>query len=123
MNHGSVLIVEDEKDLRDVYSLILKHAGYEVTEAANGQEALNGMSVPPPDLILLDIFMPVLDGKGFLEHFDTAKHPGTNVIVCSNTADKALMAEMINLGAKQVVTKATLAPSDLTTLVAPYFTD
>lgn len=116
------MVVEDEKDLRDVYGIILKHAGYDVCESTNGQEALHNIDQCAPDLILLDIFMPVMDGEQFLRKLDLSKYPKTKVIVCSNTADQALMDNMLKLGADKVVTKATLAPSDLAELVAPYFT-
>jgi two-component system sensor histidine kinase/response regulator len=120
MSKGKVLIVEDEKDLRDVYTIILEHAGYEVFESANGQEALDHVETYMPNLILLDIFMPVLDGKGFLQKLDIKKHPKMKIVVCSNTSDNQLMDDMIKLGADKIVTKSDMAPSDLTTLVQPY---
>jgi OmpR family response regulator RpaB len=106
MSTGRVLIVEDEKDLRDIYAIILERAGYD--ESCN------------PDLILLDIFMPILDGKGFLQKLDVKKHPKMKIVVCSNTSDSKLMDDMIKLGADKFVTKSSMAPSDLTTLVEPY---
>jgi CheY-like chemotaxis protein len=121
MTSGKILIVEDEKDLRDVYELILTHSGYEVAVATNGAEALNAVNEYNPSLVLLDIFMPVMDGKTFLEKLDISNYPDLTVIVCSNTSDKNLMDEMLKLGAQKVVTKADLAPNDLTTLVEPYF--
>jgi CheY-like chemotaxis protein len=120
MSKGTVLIVEDENDLREIYTFILAREGYEIWEAKNGAEGLLVMAEREPDLILLDIFMPVLDGKGFLEKLDMSKYPTTKVIVCSNTADQNLRDEMIKLGAEQVVTKSTLEPSDLAKLVASY---
>jgi CheY-like chemotaxis protein len=117
---GRVLVVEDEKDLRDVYAIILEHAGYEVCRSSNGKEALKEVESCKPDLILLDIFMPVLDGKGFLEQLDSSKYPNMKVIVCSNTSDNGLMEEMLTLGADKIVTKSTIAPSDLARLVEPY---
>lgn len=120
MTSGKILIVEDEKDLRDVYELILKHSGYDVAVATNGVEALDAISKYNPSLVLLDIFMPIMDGKTFLQKLKINNHPNLTVIVCSNTSDENLMDEMVKLGAKKVVTKADLAPSDLTLLVEPY---
>lgn len=120
MNPRTVMIVEDEKDLRDVYAIILKHAGYDVCESTNGQEALEKLDGCKPDLILLDIFMPTMDGEQFMRRLDKAKYPNVKVIVCSNTSDKELMETMLALGADKIVTKASLAPTDLTDLVEPY---
>lgn len=121
MNNNMVMVVEDEKPLRDVYGIILRHGGYEVCEASNGEEALKKFNDYTPKLILLDIFMPVMDGEQFLKGLDLSKYPDTKVVVCSNTADKELIDRMLNLGAEKVITKASLAPSDLLALAAPYF--
>jgi CheY-like chemotaxis protein len=120
MSSGTILIVEDEKDLRDVYSLILKHNGYTVCIAKNGAEGLEQVAVCNPSLVLLDIFMPVLDGKGFLEKLDKSKYPNMNIVVCSNTSDADLMEDMRRLGAVDVVTKSKLTPADIAELVQPY---
>jgi len=62
----SVLIVEDHPELRRSLTDLLQEAGYAVTSAADGQEALAALrTAPPPDLILLDLMMPVMDGWEF----------------------------------------------------------
>ena len=57
-----VLIVDDHEDNRIVYSTILKHFGYDVTEALNGEEGIAKARAEKPDLILMDISIPVIDG-------------------------------------------------------------
>ncbi|MFA6079176.1 MAG: response regulator [Candidatus Omnitrophota bacterium] len=57
-----VLVVDDEQDVLKVVSFRLKKAGYDVATAANGRIALDMVAVNKPDLMLLDIQMPVLDG-------------------------------------------------------------
>ncbi len=57
-----ILIVEDEEPLRLLYEEELKEEGYEVLTACNGKEALSQLDVGKPDLIVLDIVMPVMDG-------------------------------------------------------------
>ena len=57
-----VLLVEDNEDNRIVYSTILKHFGYEVTEALNGEEGIAKARSEKPDLILMDISIPIIDG-------------------------------------------------------------
>ncbi|MDQ6928732.1 MAG: response regulator, partial [Actinomycetota bacterium] len=59
---GRVLIAEDDKSVRDSLARVLTFEGYEVQTAVNGAEALQAALETPPDLIVLDILMPVLDG-------------------------------------------------------------
>ena len=58
----SILLVEDNEDNRIVYATILRHHGYRVVEAFDGAEALAKVAVERPDLILLDISLPHIDG-------------------------------------------------------------
>lgn len=63
---ADVLIVEDDHDIRADVAEILREEGHDVQEAANGAEALVRLrSRPPPDLVLLDLMMPVMDGFAF----------------------------------------------------------
>jgi len=62
----SVLLVEDDIETREVMARALEKAGWAVSEAGNGQEALDIMSDLQPRLILLDLMMPVMDGFDFL---------------------------------------------------------
>ena len=58
----TVLLVEDNEDNRIVYSTILRHFGYTVTEALNGEEGISKARAERPDLILMDMDLPVLSG-------------------------------------------------------------
>ena len=59
----TVLVVEDDPDLRETMAMLLKHSGYQVTTANNGREALDLLrSTPHPGVMLLDLRMPVMDG-------------------------------------------------------------
>jgi len=63
---ATVLVVEDDFDLRDALVPILEYEGHRVVSAANGQEALDRLhAMPPPSLILLDLMMPVMNGEEF----------------------------------------------------------
>jgi DNA-binding response OmpR family regulator len=62
-----VLIAEDDAAIRDVVADALTDKGYAVTAVANGQEALDRCHAVTPDLVLLDLMMPVLDGFQFLK--------------------------------------------------------
>jgi CheY-like chemotaxis protein len=62
---GTVLVVEDDTDLREMIQVLLEDAGYAALGAANGREALESMGHRRPGLVLLDINMPVMDGWEF----------------------------------------------------------
>ena len=65
---GTVLIVEDDADIRDTFRIILEDRGYCVATAGNGREALDELSaIDRPCVILLDLMMPVMSGPEFLD--------------------------------------------------------
>ncbi len=61
-----ILVVDDDEDLRETVAFALRRGQYQVVEAADGREALKQMRQALPDLVLLDLMMPRLDGRGFL---------------------------------------------------------
>ncbi len=62
-----ILIVEDDPDLRTILRLQLLSQDWEVTEAVNGAEGFAAVRENPPDCVILDLMMPVMDGFGFLK--------------------------------------------------------
>ncbi len=116
-----MLIVEDETVLQDVYKLILSSHGYHVYTADNGLIGTRILKKHNPDVVLLDIFMPIMDGKEFLRTIDLQKYPQLKIIVYSNMSDSATEAEVLKLGAYKVVLKSSLAPKDLVELIAQCF--
>jgi CheY-like chemotaxis protein len=62
-----ILVADDKASSRELIRTLLEHSGYEILEAADGQEALDIARTAAPDLILLDIHMPVLDGYGTVQ--------------------------------------------------------
>lgn len=58
----TILLVEDQEDTRKVYSVMLRHAGFRVVEAATGADAVERALADTPDLILMDMNLPMLDG-------------------------------------------------------------
>lgn len=67
-----ILIAEDEPDIRDYLAAVLKAAGHEVTEVADGAEVLTKLAEPKPDLVLMDLHMPVLSGLEALKYLRMA---------------------------------------------------
>lgn len=114
MHTGRILIVEDDVDLNGAYKTILSSAGYDVTTAENGQEALEVLrQIEIPDIIFLDLRMPVMDGIEFLKSYNAPEHPDTTVVVFSNYDAQAEVDEAYELGAHRYVLKARAAPKEL----------
>ncbi|MCW3064107.1 MAG: two component transcriptional regulator, winged helix family [Solirubrobacterales bacterium] len=67
MTHTSVLVVDDEADVRNLIRILLERAGHDVSEAASGREALRRLHAVRPDLVVLDVTMPEMDGWQTLE--------------------------------------------------------
>ena len=66
-NNSAVLLIEDDTEAREIMAHTLEKSGWVVSEASNGQKALDIMETTLPQLILLDLMMPVMDGFGFLD--------------------------------------------------------
>jgi DNA-binding response OmpR family regulator len=115
---SKVLIVEDEAVLQEVYALVLSSNGFDVSVADNGLDGLYSVKKNVPDVVLLDIFMPVMDGKDFLKNLDKSFYPNMKIIVYTNLSDSATRAEMMELGADDFVLKSAMIPSDLIALVS-----
>ena len=98
-----ILIADDDGDISSVLSLYLENAGYEVVEAADGEEALAALRSQRVDLCLLDIMMPVLDGYHVLRRIrETSEVP---VIVISAKGQDAEKILGLNLGADDYMVK------------------
>lgn len=81
-----ILVVDDDAAMRRLFSAVLDAAGYTVGIAADGREALQQIEAARPDLVVLDLMMPVMDGWTVLERLRQIAHPPPVVIV-SATAD------------------------------------
>lgn len=104
-NNKSVLVVDDDQDLRYLLSVRLVSAGYIVYEAANGLEALEQMGKRSVDVVLTDYRMPKMDGFEFLS-VCRVKWPGTPVVVFSAEQDD-LALEAVERGAFAWVRKGS----------------
>jgi len=89
MGSGSVLLVEDDADIREALTDVLRMEHWTVEPAANGKLALDRLRAgPTPDLMLLDLMMPVMDGFELLEHLRGAPGPTTVVLSASRDVDR-----------------------------------
>ncbi len=95
---GSVLIVDDEKGVRDSLQLVLEYEGYSVLKAAAGEEGLDKVEAEEPHVILLDVKMPGLDGIEVLERL-RPNESGRTVVMISGHADIATAVDATRKGA------------------------
>jgi two-component system response regulator VicR len=115
---AKIFIVEDDQDLNSAYRLILSKEGHTVDSAFNGDEALEKVSDFNPDLILLDLLMPVKSGVEFLQEYDVVnKHPDVKVLIFTNLEHASEIHEAFRLGANQCIIKAWTAPQGLVKIV------
>lgn len=114
----TVMIIEDEMVLNEAYAQVLSSAGIRLMRAYNGQEALDLLQDDTPDIILLDLRMPVMDGISFLKKLDPkSTMPDTKIIVFSNYDDQKEIDEAFSLGAMHYMLKAWATPDELIKLI------
>jgi len=94
MREITILVVDDEADIRATVSAMLEIEGYDVAEASNGADALHVLEERRPDLILLDMRMPILDGWGFAAELRRRGHR-TPIVVMTAARDAAHWAAEI----------------------------
>jgi CheY-like chemotaxis protein len=86
-----ILVVEDDESIREFIGTFLMDEGYEVMLATNGAEALRLVEQQQPELIFLDIYMPVMDGPAFIEAYRQAVPQTVPVIGMSANANEVRM--------------------------------
>lgn len=101
MAEGRILVVDDDHSIRTCVAQLLREEGYEVQTASNGAEALDVLravgtvSAGTPDLILLDMNMPALDGWGFAREYRLRPGPHAPILVMTAAPDAAQRAAEI----------------------------
>lgn len=102
------LVVDDSSAMRAFLKMILKTAGFEVSEARNGKEGLKALNAitPPPELVLLDWNMPEMDGLEMLRHLRAnARCSRMKVMMVTTETEMAEMARALGAGADEYVMK------------------
>lgn len=113
----NIFIVEDEKDLRDAYEMILSAEGYTTQCASNGKEALDHLEKNIPDIMLLDVYMPIMDGEEVLRIVRKQNYENLKIVVFSNMADTVLQQKLLDNGADMFVLKSSMGPNELIALI------
>jgi CheY-like chemotaxis protein len=97
MSGEKIMIVDDDEDLQTLYSLYLKGESYRILQAFNGQEALEMLEKERPDVIVLDMIMPVMDGEEFFIKLRTEKMI-TDIPVIVASINEKLSQKLFGLG-------------------------
>lgn len=109
-----VLVVEDETFLVKIYSVKLKKEGFDVSIATDGEEAVKLAAEVKPDLILLDLILPKLNGFEALERMRTNPvNKTTPVLVLSNLGQEEDIKRATALGASDYLVKANFSIQDI----------
>jgi CheY-like chemotaxis protein len=104
MKQKKILVVEDEEGLRLLYEEELKGEGYEVLTASNGREAIQKVEEEKPDLIVLDIVMPVMDG---MEALGRIVGKERKIPIILNTSYPGYREDFMSWAADAYITKST----------------
>jgi two-component system, NtrC family, sensor kinase len=99
-----ILLIDDEEDIREVVSLTLADAGFQVETAADGKLGINACRNFQPHVVITDIRMPRMDGIQVLEAIKT-NHPDVEVIVATAFAEIAMAIKALQLDASDFITK------------------
>ena len=100
----SVLICDDAPAVRDFLTAMLRNRGYETAAVENGEQAIAAYSNLRPDITLMDLVMPGMDGIEAIRRIKSAD-PAAQILVVSAFGNKAMVVESIQAGAKDFVVK------------------
>lgn len=111
---SKILILEDDKFLRELMSRKLSDEGFEVIEAVDGEGGLEKTKEEDPDLILLDLILPGMDGFEVLSKIkDNPDLASIPVIILSNLGQREDVEKGLDLGAVDYLVKAHFTPNEI----------
>jgi len=117
-NTKKILVVEDDVPLRNVISNKLEREGFAVLEARNGQEGLETALSTHPELILLDIIMPVMDGMTMLKKLrEDSWGADAKVFMLTNLSDTKKVADAVMQGSYDYLVKTDWTLEDIVTRI------
>jgi CheY-like chemotaxis protein len=118
----NILIVEDDKFLRELISKKLIGQGFKIDEAIDGEEGLKKLQELKPDLILLDLILPGLDGFDVLKRIkDDPSTASIPVLILSNLGQKDEIEKGLKLGAVDFLVKAHFTPEEIVQKIKQVF--
>lgn len=109
-----ILLVEDDPLLIDIYTTKFQDAGFEIKVVDNGEQVLSTLEKEHPDLVLLDIVLPNMDGWEILRTVkEQKKLKDIPVVILSNLGQKEEISKGLELGAALYLIKAHFTPSEV----------
>lgn len=108
-----IMIIEDDKSLQEIYTINFEAAGYEVVIEGDGLSGISEVTDKKPDIILLDVMMPNMDGFDFLRVMKENTSINIPVVVCSNLSDQATHDKALQAGAAAVLLKVNYSGKEL----------
>ena len=109
-----ILIVEDDKFLRDLISQKLLKEGFEIVQAVDGEDGVKKIKDEHPDLILLDLILPGIDGFEVLSQMKSDQNSASiPVIILSNLGQKEDIDKGLKMGAADYLIKAHFTPGEI----------
>ena len=116
-----ILIIEDEKQLREIYIQKISQTGFEVISATDGEEGFRLAKQEKPDLILLDILLPKNNGIYFLKKLREAPETSTiRVVAFSNFDDPQMKGKAMGLGVLDYLIKTNYTPRQIVEKIKGY---
>lgn len=109
-----VLLIEDDKMIIDMYTLKFSQEGYDIVQAENGKDGLDLAKAQLPDIILLDIILPQMDGFTVLKELKAeANTKDIPVVLLTNLGQDGDVKKGLELGANDYLIKANYTPSQV----------
>lgn len=105
---ATILVVDDEQEITDLVGEFLARRGYRIQTASDGKAALAMIQSDPPDLVLLDVYMPQMNGVDVLRHLRApmaSAGSSVGIILLTASQDEPLLQEALDLGAFDVLSK------------------
>ncbi len=107
------MIIEDDRNLQEIYKINFEVAGFDVEIEGDGLSGISTVVEKKPDVILLDIMMPNMDGFAFLKAVKENTSINIPVVVCSNLSDKETYDKAFAAGAAAVLLKVDYSGKEL----------
>jgi len=111
---GTILLIEDEESFRSIYGDVIKHDGYEILEAEDGERGWNLVKEKKPDLVILDLILPKLHGLEVLKKIRSNEETKTiPVLILSVQGEQMDIQKGLELGANDYTVKGFYSPREI----------
>lgn len=121
---AKIAIIEDDIAISQMYRMKFEVDGYEVESAENGKVGLKLIKDMKPDIVLLDLMMPEMNGDEMLAKLRETPHgKQTKVIILTNMGEQEIPKSIKNLGVEAVILKAHMTPREVEDIVKKHLED